>query len=49
MKFVVGWDDVGDFSSLAELLPAESNQPRILGDHNLGMYPTRSYLPMTRR
>lgn len=30
-----GWDDVGDFSSLAELLPAESNQPRILGDSNL--------------
>jgi len=33
-----GWDDVGDFSSLAELLPAESNQPRILGDSNLGMF-----------
>ena len=33
----LGWDDVGDFSSLAELLPAESNQPRILGDSNLGM------------
>lgn len=32
-----GWDDVGDFSSLAELLPAEANQPRILGDSNLGM------------
>ncbi|KAI0051618.1 mannose-1-phosphate guanylyltransferase [Auriscalpium vulgare] len=30
-----GWDDVGDFSSLAELLPAEANQPRILGDSNL--------------
>jgi len=30
-----GWDDVGDFSSLADLLPAESNQPRILGDSNL--------------
>ncbi|RXW21316.1 hypothetical protein EST38_g4532 [Candolleomyces aberdarensis] len=27
-----GWDDVGDFSSLADLLPAEANQPRILGD-----------------
>ncbi|KIJ25560.1 hypothetical protein M422DRAFT_785519 [Sphaerobolus stellatus SS14] len=27
-----GWDDVGDFSSLADLLPAEVNQPRILGD-----------------
>jgi mannose-1-phosphate guanylyltransferase len=31
-----GWDDVGDFSSLAELLPAEMNQPRILGDSGLG-------------
>lgn len=31
-----GWDDVGDFSSLAELLPAEANQPRILGDGGLG-------------
>ncbi|KAI0065747.1 mannose-1-phosphate guanylyltransferase [Artomyces pyxidatus] len=30
-----GWDDVGDFSSLAELLPAEANQPRILGDSSL--------------
>ncbi|KIJ67495.1 hypothetical protein HYDPIDRAFT_25943 [Hydnomerulius pinastri MD-312] len=30
-----GWDDVGDFSSLADLLPAESNQPRVLGDGNL--------------
>ncbi|KAJ7497041.1 nucleotide-diphospho-sugar transferase [Mycena latifolia] len=30
-----GWDDVGDFSSLADLLPAERNQPRILGDSNL--------------
>ncbi|KAF8170295.1 mannose-1-phosphate guanylyltransferase [Mycena galopus ATCC 62051] len=30
-----GWDDVGDFSSLADLLPAERNQPRILGDANL--------------
>ena len=33
-----GWDDVGDFSSLADLLPAESNQPRVLGDHSLGMF-----------
>lgn len=33
-----GWDDVGDFSSLADLLPAEANQPRVLGDTNLGMY-----------
>ncbi|KAF7298122.1 NTP-transferase domain-containing protein [Mycena chlorophos] len=30
-----GWDDVGDFSSLAELLPADLHQPRILGDTNL--------------
>ncbi|KAI0319596.1 nucleotide-diphospho-sugar transferase [Amylostereum chailletii] len=30
-----GWDDVGDFSSLADLLPAEANQPRILGDSGL--------------
>ena len=33
---MVGWDDVGDFSSLADLLPAEANQPRILGDSHLG-------------
>jgi len=33
-----GWDDVGDFSSLADLLPAESNQPRVLGDGALGKY-----------
>jgi mannose-1-phosphate guanylyltransferase len=31
-----GWDDVGDFSSLADLLPAEANQPRVLGDPALG-------------
>ncbi|KAI0090794.1 mannose-1-phosphate guanylyltransferase [Irpex rosettiformis] len=30
-----GWDDVGDFSSLADLIPAESNQPRVLGDNSL--------------
>ncbi|EIW82627.1 mannose-1-phosphate guanylyltransferase [Coniophora puteana RWD-64-598 SS2] len=30
-----GWDDVGDFSSLADLLPAEAYQPKILGDHHL--------------
>jgi len=30
-----GWDDVGDFSSLADLIPAEANQPRILGDPHL--------------
>ena len=32
-----GWDDVGDFSSLADLIPAEANQPRVLGDNGLGM------------
>jgi mannose-1-phosphate guanylyltransferase len=36
ISIFVGWDDVGDFSSLADLLPAEANQPRILGDNNLG-------------
>lgn len=30
-----GWDDVGDFSSLAELLPAEVGAPRVLGDAHL--------------
>jgi mannose-1-phosphate guanylyltransferase len=30
-----GWDDVGDFSSLADLLPAEPYQPRVLGDSAL--------------
>ncbi|TFL01631.1 nucleotide-diphospho-sugar transferase [Pterulicium gracile] len=30
-----GWDDVGDFSSLADLLPAEPYQPRVLGDSSL--------------
>ncbi|MFB9378731.1 mannose-1-phosphate guanylyltransferase [Kineococcus gynurae] len=30
-----GWDDVGDFSSLAELLPADADEPRILGDAGL--------------
>ncbi|EIN12073.1 mannose-1-phosphate guanylyltransferase [Punctularia strigosozonata HHB-11173 SS5] len=30
-----GWDDVGDFASLADLLPAEANQPRILGENHL--------------
>jgi mannose-1-phosphate guanylyltransferase len=34
--YFIGWDDVGDFSSLADLLPAEANQPRVLGDSNLG-------------
>jgi mannose-1-phosphate guanylyltransferase len=33
---MLGWDDVGDFSSLTDILPAESNQPRILGDSQLG-------------
>ncbi|KIM28400.1 hypothetical protein M408DRAFT_329470 [Serendipita vermifera MAFF 305830] len=27
-----GWDDLGDFSSLSDLLPKESNQMAILGD-----------------
>ena len=36
--YFTGWDDVGDFSSLADLLPAEANQPRILGDSNLGQF-----------
>ena len=39
MRLSSGWDDVGDFSSLADLLPAEANQPRVLGDSNFGMYP----------
>ncbi|TRM61450.1 nucleotide-diphospho-sugar transferase [Schizophyllum amplum] len=30
-----GWDDVGDFSSVADRLPSEYNQPRILGDGRL--------------
>lgn len=30
-----GWDDVGDFSSLAEMLPSDSNAPRVLGDSEL--------------
>lgn len=29
-----GWDDLGDFSSLSDLLPKESNQMAILGDSN---------------
>lgn len=33
---MIGWDDVGDWSSLADLIPAEVNQPRILGDPSLG-------------
>ena len=33
---LIGWDDVGDFSSLAELLPADASQPKILGDSGLG-------------
>jgi mannose-1-phosphate guanylyltransferase len=28
----IGWDDLGDFSSLSDLLPKESNQMAILGD-----------------
>lgn len=30
-----GWDDVGDFASLADMLPAEKNQARVLGNQNL--------------
>ncbi|CEH15211.1 probable mannose-1-phosphate guanylyltransferase [Ceraceosorus bombacis] len=30
-----GWDDVGDFSSLADLLPAEKGEARVLGDQKL--------------
>lgn len=30
-----GWDDVGDFASLTDLLPAEKNQARVLGDPSL--------------
>lgn len=30
-----GWDDIGDFSSLADLIPAEEGEPRILGDGRL--------------
>lgn len=37
MSHILGWDDVGDFSSLADLIPAEASQPRILGDTNLGV------------
>lgn len=30
-----GWDDVGDFASLAGLVPAETSAARVLGDHRL--------------
>ncbi|WFC94297.1 mannose-1-phosphate guanylyltransferase [Malassezia brasiliensis] len=30
-----GWDDVGDFASLSDLLPAEKNEARVLGDPSL--------------
>ena len=43
-RHATGWDDVGDFSSLAELLPAEMNQPRILGDSGLGASSDRMVL-----
>lgn len=39
-----GWDDVGDFSSLSEMLPAERNQPKILGDSHLGMCPSHLFV-----
>lgn len=32
----LGWDDVGDFSSLADILPSEIGQARVLGDQALG-------------
>ena len=44
LRLLLGWDDVGDFSSLADLLPAESNQPRILGDGGLGMFPGPGFM-----
>jgi len=31
-----GWDDLGDWLSLSDRLPAEANQPRILGEASLG-------------
>ncbi len=34
----LGWDDVGDFGSLSDLLPAEHNQARVLGDPSLGAF-----------
>jgi len=30
-----GWDDVGDFSSLADILPSEIGQARVLGDQTM--------------
>jgi mannose-1-phosphate guanylyltransferase len=30
-----GWDDVGDFASLADLIPAEKGEARVLGDASL--------------
>lgn len=30
-----GWDDVGDFASLSDLIPAEKNEARVLGDPSL--------------
>ncbi|KAN0065725.1 hypothetical protein ACQY0O_000855 [Thecaphora frezii] len=30
-----GWDDVGDFASLADLIPAEEGEARVLGDSKL--------------
>ena len=35
MPATFGWDDVGDFSSLSALLPAEKNQARVLGEPSL--------------
>jgi len=43
---LIGWDDLGDFSSLAALLPAEKNHPVILGDHHLGMSSRPPSIPL---
>jgi mannose-1-phosphate guanylyltransferase len=43
---LIGWDDLGDFSSLAALLPAEKNHPVILGDQSLGMSSRPSSIPL---
>ncbi|TDL16503.1 hypothetical protein BD410DRAFT_808035 [Rickenella mellea] len=42
-----GWDDVGDISSLADMLPAEANQPQILADNRLDGW--RRHRPGSRR
>ncbi|PWY99469.1 hypothetical protein BCV70DRAFT_201035 [Testicularia cyperi] len=37
-----GWDDVGDFSSLADLIPAEDGEARVLGDPRLVITETQA-------